>query len=120
MCGSLKHSEWSKKSLIKFGETFPSDAKIKVRGEFLNKETKWNGFAQEEKLTQWIKNGWMEGYLDVDSFTEQGVKFYIPEDWAIKIIILKKDKNYLNIVTRQATQEEMEIHHRFPLTVKKL
>jgi hypothetical protein len=119
MCGSLKHSHWEGNAPVKPGEVFPSNTKVIIDGKVLENRTKWNGFARSESLSEWIKNGWKEGYLEVEKFEEQGVTFTLPDDWGIKVIVLAKDVSYLNIVTRQATEEEKKIHHRFPLTVKK-
>lgn len=124
MCGSLRHSVWNTKAPVKPGESFPSNTKIHVEKDGQSTscegETKWNGFAKSESLDKWSDGGWLSGTLQVDSYTEGGKEFSVPENQAVKVLILEKDKNYLNIVTRPAkTEEEKEAHHRHPVLIKK-
>jgi hypothetical protein len=115
--------------VLKVGESWPSGG-ISIEGNVSTREAAWNGFARGEALQDWLKNGWKEGTLEVESFTEKGHHFSLPPGKRIKIIVLQKEKDFFNIVTRPAygkkddkdsftagkkdSPSESEIHGRWP------
>lgn len=115
ICGSLRHSHWSNHAPIVPGSVFPKEAKLSIGQKLLSETSRWNGFARREELPKWQKGGWQEGRLQVDSFTEKGHDFPVPDGKAVRVLILQKPAgNFVNIITRDATPEEKKIHHRFP------
>lgn len=81
----------------------------------------WNGHAREESIESWYRNGWQDGSMHVDQYTEgrPGISFSVPPGSAIKCIVRQVEaKNELiwvaNIVTRASTSAEQQVHPRFP------
>lgn len=120
MCGELRHSQWSKKERIRVGSDLPTQTKIFVDGKRLKGTSVFNGHAREESLNNWIQKGWKKGTIEIESYSEQNVWFQVPKNNQIEIIILEKNKNYLNIITRNAqTKEERNVHPRHPKFIEK-
>lgn len=90
----------------------------------------WNGFSRQENLQDWLKNGWVRGSLEVESFTEKGKEFPLPPGKRISVLVSQKDKDYFSIITRPAKGNkdaegsftkghssglsEVEVHGRWP------
>lgn len=118
MCGSLRRE----KTKEKIGN--PVEREYARKGDFVPTslgEAIFNGFARQENLDFWIKKGWKKALILVKSYTEgrPPVEFDVPEGYAIGGLVMEvSGKKFVNVVTREATEEEAKIHHRFPLLVK--
>jgi len=60
-----------------------------------------NGFAREENQDNWIKNGWIEYYLETKEVRFKGEIYSIPEGKKVRCLaIYKGDQFFINILTR--------------------
>ena len=128
MCGELRYSFWSKlsKQPVRPGCDLPGGSRLYLsppppgdkKVDLPKSPLRWQGFARQEVEEKWRKGGWIPGTLRVDSFTEQGKEFKVPEGKGIRILYLPRG-NCFNIVTREArTADEKEIHPRWPVFEK--
>jgi len=118
MCGELRHSQWTTRPPVRPGGDFPPEADLRVGGKKVSSQAVWNGFARQESLAQWEKGGWKPGTLRIQSFTEKGHEFPVPEGHVVKVMVLQKQKAYVAVVTRPAkTEVEKSIHSRYPVVV---
>lgn len=125
MCGSLRNSWMSQTAPIKVGAAFPLGVKLTINGKESTKQVVFNGNSRSEALSNWTKNGWAPGILHVDRFTEGGKEFKVPSGYALKVVVLQKDKNHASVVTREAkddgtgfTAKESSVHPRWPVLEK--
>lgn len=81
----------------------------------------FNGHARDDKLDDWLSNGWRHADLHVCEYMEgkgeKETKYSVPAGHVIMCVYryIKGNKVVFNIVTRDAINEEKDIHPRFPL-----
>jgi hypothetical protein len=120
MCGSLKHEN----TISKIGE------RVDITNVLTGKTGKlvWSGFAQQERLNWWLKQGATNGVVILaDSFVEGKAEFKIPGS-VVSAIGLRKDvfvkgkligrAGTVRIVTRAASTDfEKTVHDRWPMVL---
>ncbi len=101
---------------------------IPIQGESGPISGIWVNHIRSETIEKWVKGGWKEGSLSVDTYTEghhPPVEFQVPEGKAIRVMynpaISLKGNTPFNICTRESTPEELILsnHDRFPILIDK-